>query len=86
MPRRGHVGRSQQCLARGIFDKDVRRKPLAFAADAEIVSLITEFEWLFRRLFALRLFRATGLGTVEHHCEILLWPKSELLSVRKSPG
>jgi hypothetical protein len=39
---------------RGIFDKETRRKPLAIVADAVSVSLYMEFEWRFRRLFALR--------------------------------
>jgi|GEM_PF-1472922 len=37
---------------RGIFDKETRRKPLAFAGDAYPVSLYMEIEWQFRRLFA----------------------------------
>jgi hypothetical protein len=66
---------------------DVRRKPLAFAADAEVVSSYMEFEWLFRRLCSLYdSSEQLGWEPWEHHCEILLWPKRELLSVRKSFG
>jgi hypothetical protein len=38
---------------RGIFDKETRRKALAFAADAPPVTLYMEIEWRFRRFFAL---------------------------------
>ncbi len=38
---------------RGIFDKETRRKALAFAGDALPVTLYMEIEWHFRRFFAL---------------------------------
>jgi hypothetical protein len=51
---------------RGIFDKETRRKPLAFAGDAHPVTLYMEIEWQFRRLFASGEFgttRSKGVGT-----------------------
>ena len=51
-------------LGRGIFDEDVRRKPLAVAVDAEFVFFYMEFELRCRRSFALRLLGAARLRSV----------------------
>jgi hypothetical protein len=49
---------------RGIFDKETRRKTLAFAVDAPPVTLYMEIEWQFRRLFAFGQFAAKLLPSI----------------------
>ena len=46
-------GAGRMVTGRGTSDKETRRKPLAFAGDAPPVTLYMEFEWHFRRFFAL---------------------------------
>lgn len=52
-PKRVRLGGGRIETGRGIFDKETRRKALAFAADALPVTLYMEIEWHFRRFFAL---------------------------------
>jgi hypothetical protein len=54
-------------VGRDIFDEETRWKPLAIAADANLLSLYMGFEWRFRLVFALPLLMTTrlrGVGAV----------------------